>query len=199
MSKKLKSLILHKAVPLVSSARTVITCGHLLSLPMKISLLRLAEMRPLINHVVMVEKSRENTHDHLDYEGVLTVETLSAVNQRRLERRQEHIYSVTELEIYARCPFQYFINNVLKFRVEEDETEDELSGLERGSLLHDVLFEFYNNRHNQKRLPIGQCNEEAFKEAKAQLNELLDSNAEKKRNRRKEKLIARIICFGKPI
>jgi ATP-dependent helicase/nuclease subunit B len=149
----------------------------------------IAEMRPLINHVVMVEKSRENTHDHLDYEGVLTVETLSAVNRRRLERRREHIYSVTELEIYAKCPFQYFINNVLKFRVEEDETEDELSGLERGSLLHDVLFEFYNNRRNQKRPPIGQCSEEAFKEAKAQLNELLDSNAEKKRNRRKEKLI----------
>ena len=149
----------------------------------------IAEMRPLINHVVMVEKSRENTHDHLDYEGVLTVETLSAVNRRCLESRREHIYSVTELEIYARCPFQYFINNVLKFRVEEDETEDELSGLERGSLLHDVLFEFYNNRHNQKRPPIGQCDEEAFKEAKAQLNELLDSNAEKKRNRRKEKLI----------
>ena len=149
----------------------------------------IAEMRPLINHVVMVEKSRENTHDHLDYEGVLTVETLSAVNRRCLESRREHIYSVTELEIYARCPFQYFINNVLKFRVEEDETEDELSGLERGSLLHDILFEFYNNRHNQKRLPIGQCDEEAFKEAKAQLNELLDSNAEKKRNRRKEKLI----------
>ena len=149
----------------------------------------IAEMRPLINHVVKVEKSRENTHDHLDYEGVLTIETLSAVNRRRLERRREHIYSVTELEIYARCPFQYFINNVLKFRVKEDETEDELSGLEKGSLLHDVLFEFYNNRRNQKRLPIGQCNEEAFKEAKAQLNELLDSNAEKKRNRRKEKLI----------
>ena len=41
----------------------------------------------------------------------------------------------------------------------------------------------------KRGLPIGQCNEEAFKEAKAQLNELLDSNAEKKRNRRKEKLI----------
>ena len=149
----------------------------------------IAEMRPLINHVVKVEKSRENTHDHLDYEGVLTVETLSAVNQRRLEKRREHIYSVTELEIYARCPFQYFINNVLKFRVEEDETEDELSGLEKGSLLHDVLFEFYNNRRNQKRPPIGQCDVEAFKEAKAQLNELLNSKAEKQRNGRKEKLI----------
>ena len=149
----------------------------------------IAEMRPLINHVVMVEKSRENTHDHLDYEGVLTVETLSAVNRRRLERRREHIYSVTELETYAKCPFQYFVDKVLKFSIEDDETEDELSGLEKGSLLHGILFEFYNNRRNQKKPPIGQCSEEAFKEAKAQLNELLDSNAEKKRNRRKEKLI----------
>ena len=149
----------------------------------------IAEMRPLINHVVKVEKSRENTHDHLDYEGVLTVETLSAVNRRRLERRREHIYSVTELETYAKCPFQYFVDKVLKFSIEDDETEDELSGLEKGSLLHGILFEFYNNRRNQKKPPIGQCSEEAFKEAKAQLNELLDHKAKEQRNSRKEKLI----------
>ena len=149
----------------------------------------IAEMRPLINHVVKVEKSREDTHEHLDYEGVLTAESLSTTSRRHLEKRRKHMYSVTELEIYAGCPFQYFINNVLRFRVEEDETEDELSGLERGSLLHDVLFDFYNNRHIQKSTPIRQCDEAVFKEAKAQLNELLDNKAKKQRDGRKEKLI----------
>ena len=149
----------------------------------------IAEMRPLINHVVQVEKSRENTHDHLDYEGVLTTETLSTTGRKHLKSQRQGIYSVTELETYAKCPFQYFINSVLKFRVKEDETEDELSGLERGSLLHDVLFDFYNNRRNQDGSPIRQCDEEVFKEARAQLNELLDSKAEKKRGDRKEKLI----------
>ena len=149
----------------------------------------IAEMRPLINHVVKVEKSREKTHDHLAYEGMLTAETLSTASRERLNRRRQRTYSVTELETYAKCPFQYFINNVLKFRVEDDETDDELSGLEKGSLLHDVLFEFYNNRRDQKSPCIGQCDEEAFKDAKSQLNELLDHKAKEQRNSRKEKLI----------
>ncbi len=149
----------------------------------------IAEMRPLINHVVEVEKSREKTHDHLAYEGILTAKTLSPASQKRLENRRQWIYSVTELETYAKCPFQYFVNTVLKFRIEEDETEDELSNLEKGSLLHDVLFEFYNNHRIEKRPPIGQCDEEIFKDAETQLNELLNRKAAEQRNGRKEKPI----------
>ena len=144
----------------------------------------IANMRPLIDHVVAIEKSREETHEHLAYEGVLTAEMLSAESQRQLKNRQEKVYSVTELETYAKCPFQYFVNNVLKFGVEADETEDELSSLEKGSLLHEVLFEFYNNR---REVPsIGQC----FEKAKQQLNEILDTKSEEHRNRRTENLIA---------
>ena len=149
----------------------------------------IAEMRPLINHVVKVEKSREETHDHLAYEGVLTTGTLSTASQKRLENRRQRIYSVTELETYAKCPFQYFVDNVLRFIIQEDETEDELSGLEKGSILHDVLFEFYNNRRDQNRSLIGQCDEEAFRDAETQLNELLNRKAKEQRNDRKEKLI----------
>ena len=141
-------------------------------------------MRPLIAHVVAVEKSREATHQHLAYEGILTEKPLSTKGQERLKKRQQKIYSVTELETYAKCPFQYFVNNVLRFRVEEDETEDELSNLEKGSLLHQVLFEFYNNRRGSP--PIGQC----FEKAKQQLDAILDTKSEEHRNRRTENLIA---------
>ena len=157
----------------------------------------IAEMRPLINHVVKVEKSREKAHDHLAYEGILTAETLSPASQKDLENRRNLTYSVTELETYAKCPLQYFVDKVLKFRIEEDETEDELSGPEKGSLLHDVLFEFYNNRRNQKRPPIGQCDEATFKDAETQLNELLDRKATEQRNGRKEKLIGENNLFWK--
>ena len=149
----------------------------------------IVEMRPLINHVVKVEKSREETHDHLAYEGILTDGTLSTTSQKRLENRRQRIYSVTELETYAKCPFQYFIDNVLRFSIKEDETEDALSGLEKGSLLHDVLFEFYNNRRDQRKPLIGQCDDEAFKAVETELNALLNRKAEEQRNRRKEKLI----------
>lgn len=149
----------------------------------------IAEMRPVINHVVKVEKSREKAHDHLAYEGILTAETLSPASRKRLENRRQWTYSVTELETYAKCPFQYFVDTVLKFSTKDDETEDELSNLEKGSLLHGVLFEFYNKRRTQKRPLIGQCNEEAFKDAETQLNELLDHKAKEQRNDRKEKPI----------
>ena len=144
----------------------------------------IANMRPLIDHVVAIEKSRETTHEHLAYEGALTVETLSAKSRKQLENRQQKVYSVTELETYAKCPFQYFVNNVLKFRVKEDETEDELSSLEKGSLLHEVLFEFYNNRREAPS--SGQC----LEEAKQQLDEILDTKSEEHRSKRTENLIA---------
>ena len=137
-------------------------------------------MRSLIDHVVKVEQSREKTHKYLAYEGVLTAGCLSEGSRDQLEKRSGWTYSVTELETYAKCPFQYFVNNILKFRVDEDDAEDELSSLARGSLLHDVLFEFYNNRRGAPS--IKQC----FKEAKQQLDGILDTKSEERRNQRTE-------------
>ena len=146
----------------------------------------LADMRSLIDHVIAVEKSREETHEHLAYEGVLTAEMLSPESRKRLEKRRRWIYSVTELETYAKCPFQYFVDGVLRFHIEEDETEDELSSLERGSLLHDVLRAFYNSRREQGYPSIGQCSEEVFEDAKKQLDEMLNTKSEEYRSLRKE-------------
>lgn len=143
----------------------------------------LADMCRLIDHVIAVEKSREETHECLAYEGVLTAGMLSTQSQKRLERRRRWTYSVTTLETYAKCPFQYFVSEVLKFRAEEDDAEDELSNREKGSLLHEVLFEFYDNRREVP--PIEQC----FEEAKRQLDGILDSKSEERRNQRTENLI----------
>ena len=144
----------------------------------------IASMRPLIDHVVMVEKSREKTHEHLVYEGVLTPETLSIGSRDMLQSLRYEPYSVTELETYAKCPFQYFVNNVLRFRVEEDEAEDELSSLERGSLLHNILRAFYKSRREQGDPDIEQCDEEVFGKAERQLNRLLDSASAEHRHKR---------------
>ncbi len=158
---------------------------------------KLMGMRSLIKHVVKIEKSREKTHDHLAYEGMLTVESLSAESRECLKSLRQQTYSVTELETYAKCPFQYFVNNVLKFRVEEDETEDELSSLERGSLLHKVLFIFYYNRREQEDPPLGQCNDADFKEAIQQLDEILENASEERRGQRKETPIGENNLFWK--
>lgn len=48
--------------------------------------------------------------------------------------------SATALERYAACPYRFFLANVLRLRaVEEPEEGGELSALDRGSLMHDIL------------------------------------------------------------
>ena len=132
----------------------------------------LTSMRPLIDHVVKVEKSREKTHKYLAYEGVLTEGTLSDEGRAGLEKRGEQTYSVTELETYAKCPFQYFADQVLKLDSEDGEDTEGLSSLEKGMLVHDVLVKFYNRRRDQPA--ISRCDAEDFEEAKQQLTDFID-------------------------
>jgi ATP-dependent helicase/DNAse subunit B len=132
----------------------------------------IAEMHPLINHVVKVEKSREKTHNHLAYEGILTAETLSSASRKRLKNRRERTYSVTELETYAKCPFQYFAAEVLGLDSKAEEETEGLSSLERGILVHDILFKFYHERREQPA--IHQGNDADFAVAKQLLSDIID-------------------------
>ncbi len=144
----------------------------------------LDDMRSLIEHVVSVEKSREGTHELMAYEGILNAGNLSEKGKAQLEKLREEHYSITELETYAKCPFQYYVDKVLQYRVQEDAEEDEPSTLEKGSLIHEVLFEFYNNRRKNGDPPIAQCAEEDFEIAQQQLDDVLDRIAGKRRNER---------------
>ena len=52
-------------------------------------------------------------------------------------------FSITALETYAFCPMQYFLNRILKL-AEEPEMEEIITPLEKGSLVHRILFRFYS-------------------------------------------------------
>ena len=132
----------------------------------------IANMRPLIDHVVAVEKSRETTHEHLAYEGVLTAGTLLAESQEQLASRRQWTYSVTELETYAKCPFQYFAAEILELGSPDEEDTEGLSSREKGELVHDVLVRFYDDRREQPA--VSQCDEAGFEEAKQQLSLVID-------------------------
>ena len=152
----------------------------------------IAEMHPLIDHVVSVEKSREETYEHMTYEGRLNVEDtltsrhLSDTSRQQLENLRDGIYSVTDLETYAKCPFQYFVAKVLKSKVKEEEVEDEPSSLEKGDLAHKILYAFYTERRGRGDLPIRQCSDDDFEQAKQQLDAVLERESEVKRNGRQD-------------
>ena len=127
----------------------------------------------LIAHNVRVEKSRTVTHDDQEYEGCLRPNLLSAASRRALEQRRKRTYSVSQLETYGKCPFQYFSNRVLHLNLDEEE-ETGLTSLERGSLAHKILFEFYNSRRNAS--PISECTAEEFEEARRDLQQIAQNH-----------------------
>ena len=146
---------------------------------------------PLISHNIRVEKSRTVTHNDREYEGHLLPALLSSVSRRALERRRERIYSVTQLETYGECPFRYFSNRVLNLNLTEGE-ETGLTSLEKGSLAHKILFEFYNYRRDEP--PISEYTDAAFEEAVEKLRKIARDHLNEKidelgiRNNRAEKL-----------
>ena len=147
---------------------------------------QLENMCSAIDHVVCIEKSREITHERMAYEGMLNEGDLSQKNKAQLEKLRERHYSVTELETYANCPFKYYIDKVLGYQVDEEEEDEEPSTLEKGSLIHDVLFRFFIERRKNGLPSIARCSIEEYETAKQHLDEVLHRLSENRRLERED-------------
>ncbi|MBN1408889.1 MAG: exodeoxyribonuclease V subunit gamma, partial [Calditrichaceae bacterium] len=74
-------------------------------------------------------------------EGNLSaVDTIKEILKKQYAFRT---WSVTQLESYAFCPMQFYLDRILKIE-DEPEFEEDISSLERGIIIHDILFKFYN-------------------------------------------------------
>ncbi len=56
-----------------------------------------------------------------------------------------HAFSASQLESLARCPFHFFASRMLRLEPEE-EVDDEITPLTRGSIVHEILSRFYTRR-----------------------------------------------------
>ena len=64
------------------------------------------------------------------------------------------VHSPTSLERWAKCPFSYFLGNVLRIgSVEKPEDVHSITPLEKGSLVHRILERFIRHVHEQGALP----------------------------------------------
>lgn len=92
----------------------------------------------------------------------------------------ERTLSATALERYAACPYRFFLANVLGVRaVNEPEESGELSALDRGSLIHEIL-EAWVKRWLERTGP-GWAE---YAQDAAVLREIADERLEKARNAR---------------
>ncbi len=120
-----------------------------------------------VRRVAAIEKSRMGDHALAEYEGMV-FGALPEYLQANLAAHRTATFSVSQLETYAACPFKYFAQRVMALQVAE-EFREELTPLERGSLLHEALFSFYTARREADQPPLWQCTEEDFERASEEL------------------------------
>ncbi len=99
-------------------------------------------------------------------------------------------FSVTELDLYLKCPYDYLVTRVLGLAPLEEVTED-ISPLARGSKVHSILRNFYlswtkavsRENRNEARTLLGKLADSAF-----------DQEAATFRNRREKELFLTIMA-----
>lgn len=85
-----------------------------------------------------------------DYEYLLCFNSVKqpiTLNEKMRDEIKAHSYSISEIEMYAKCAYKYFASKILRVDA-PDQVEENISNLEKGNLLHTVLFRFYNQLLN---------------------------------------------------
>lgn len=136
--------------------------GDLLPAPWQASL---SEVR----QAALIERSRMEHHSLPEFEGIVGP-TLNERARATLEGLSSAVYSATQLETYAACPFRFFAERVLRLRTLDD-YRDDLSPLEHGTILHEALYEFFLERRRSGSPQLKGC---AADEAERAQNQLAD-------------------------
>ncbi len=101
-------------------------------------------------------------------------------------------FSVTELDDYINCPYDYYIKHVLRIEPLEEVTED-ISPLDRGSKVHGILKKFYDEAFGKR--PITRENRD---EARVILKKLADASFDREadtfRNRREKERFVNVMA-----
>jgi ATP-dependent helicase/nuclease subunit B len=100
-----------------------------------------------------ISYTKYNRSEFNSYEGNLSS------NQNILdyldEKNRSGLFSITALELYAFCPMKYFLQRVLHLPEDEEDEEEIFNAMERGSLIHQILFEFFTQlkKENKQNVP----------------------------------------------
>jgi ATP-dependent helicase/nuclease subunit B len=125
-----------------------------------------------IRRAIEIERSRTDTHTLPQYEGLI-FDHLSSEGKESLAQLRSRTYSASQLETYGKCPYQFFAQRLLLLK-SVDELKEELTPLEKGSVLHEALFEFYTERRDKNLPQIAGCSEKEYEDAVQRLTQITD-------------------------
>ncbi len=103
---------------------------------------------PNIVRCRLAEAARYRRETESEFNGAITESPLLADLDERLGKR---VFSAAQLESLSRCGFQYFTWRVLGI-TEVPEMETSLSPIERGAVLHRILYRFYSELARRNEL-----------------------------------------------
>ncbi|HED07943.1 MAG TPA: hypothetical protein ENI57_07500 [Ignavibacteria bacterium] len=117
-----------------------------------------------IESAVKIDKlRREDPFGNSSFNGVIGDDLKKEVEEN-LAGYKEKQFSYSQLETYAKCPYKYFAERVLKIEPNEEPTE-EMEFHELGTLLHLILYEFYT-RLQKEGIVLSGCGNAEFNKAK---------------------------------
>jgi ATP-dependent helicase/nuclease subunit B len=120
-----------------------------------------------INSAIEIDKKRmEEPFGESEFTGFVS-KNISYELKNKLSQISEGEFSATQLENYAKCPYKYFVENILKLETISEPVE-ELEAFEYGSLIHSILYEFYT-KLKEKGIVLSLCDDEDFKSAETLL------------------------------
>lgn len=114
----------------------------------------LSSLSPFFSRSFKAEAERWGERLFTEFDGFLQSRRAQAF-LRRLYPEKNTVLSPTRLELYARCPYRFFLEALLHLALlEEPDRFATLSSLDRGSLIHRILFLFLSRVKEEARLPL---------------------------------------------
>ncbi|MEJ2103334.1 MAG: exodeoxyribonuclease V subunit gamma [Ignavibacteriaceae bacterium] len=127
-----------------------------------------------INRAIEIDTKRlEDPFGESEHTGYMPKD-ISVELRNKLKEISEGEFSATQLENFAKCPYKYFVENILKLETVAEPVE-ELEAFEYGSLIHSILYEFYS-QIKEKGIILFNCSDKEIKTAE----DVLFKIAEKK-------------------
>jgi ATP-dependent helicase/nuclease subunit B len=116
-----------------------------------------------INRAIEIDKKRmEEPFGESEFTGFVSKDISDGL-KNKLSEISEGEFSATQLENYAKCPYKYFAENILRLETIAEPVE-ELEAFEYGSLIHTILYDFYT-KLKEKGIILYNCSDEEFKSA----------------------------------
>ncbi len=121
---------------------------------------------------------------------------MSAESEKTLSEFRSKIYSASQLEKYASCPFRYFVETVLGLTPFEEPSED-IEAVEFGNLLHKILF-LFSVWLREEKIDLRNCDNQTFERTKEKLFDITHLEYQKLRTEDSVGFYEKEKLFGLP-